>query len=117
MEDAKADAFRDEHATRVAAIGENGAGQVLQGLRNYLLHNKVPYMEITVVWDITANTRRSILHISSKSLLEWGDWKPAAIRYLEARPMVAFNDVIAEYAAVIDEYYSWLWSQVDSSHN
>ncbi|ASN19917.1 hypothetical protein [Arthrobacter sp. YN] len=105
-------AFRALQQERVAALGESVPAQILQGLRNYVVHYNVPYMEMTVEQSVSPYQMSSILHISSKSLLDCRGWKPAAERYLQEVPMVNLGRIVDDYTDLVNEYYSWFWAAV-----
>ncbi|MFJ4028407.1 hypothetical protein ACIPWF_13615 [Paenarthrobacter sp. NPDC089989] len=109
--------FGPEQERRVTKIGSSVSAQILKGLRNYLLHYNVPHMEITVTQTVSPAQTRSVLNLSSQSLLEWkkGSWESAARSYLGSVAWVDLGQMVDDYLALIEDYYSWLWSEVSSS--
>ncbi|MFK0002560.1 hypothetical protein [Paenarthrobacter sp. NPDC090522] len=106
--------FMAEQERRNKVVKDSNAGLVLRGLRNYMLHNNVPDLEITVARTLSPDQNRSTLHVDSeKLLLGWANWSSGAKKYLRSVTVVDLGELVDEYSQLAEDYYAWFWAQVE----
>lgn len=90
--------------------------QFVQGLRNFMLHRRLPIATGTLSWTREESFQsRVVLHPSD--LLKWRKWTPPAKRYIEAAgDDVAIGDVVTEYTAVVAAFHEWFRNALATRH-
>lgn len=108
----------DEYQRRIAAVTAAPITPLIQKLRNYFLHYRIPPLGVQMTFDQGARTEKFACFFSRTTALEWPDWPVLARRYLEQHKddHISLASLIAEYAAGIDALYSWLYAQFEVLH-
>lgn len=109
----------DEYERRTGEIAESEEATLLQGLRNYSLHRKLPGLAVRIS---AARSDDGVMNMSSEleldvaQLLEF-DWKAPARatleRHLDGLPL---RPIVQRHGEVITELNSWLLAQFESLH-
>lgn len=84
-------------------------------LRNYVLHVGVP--SVGIQFSFSNGEEKVTVFLDRDRALEWKDWPKAARSYLNSKAkIISIEDVIEEYADVIEELYRWLYDQFPALH-
>ena len=105
----------------------NETHQIIQGLRNYTQHRKLPIVGRAMSFNVLDNTHtlKANYYLSTDSLLEWDGWKPLARKTLENMKNmtiveqalenmsvdIAVNPLITEHYKQVTEFYNWLFGK------
>lgn len=103
----------DKKREVVAATGEHC---FLKDLRNYLMHVGIPPIGYTI--KISKDGKETfIAQLTSSKLLEWDKWSKTARAYIEGSgDHVQLVPLIKSHAAIIDEFYNWIFDQFGKLH-
>lgn len=107
----------DDYNREIKRRFRNGANhQLIQGLRNYISHRRLPLVGSVLSWTESGQMTRTF-YVPLEPLLEWDKWSSLArekLEELEGRlPIRQFVD--AYYTEVAD-FHNWLWSRVRAIH-
>ncbi len=111
----------------------NETHQLIQGLRNYTLHRKLPAVRGRMSYTAVDNKTDFTYVISTKSLLEWDGWKPLTKQKLSKLKItstvqmvkehqkkdISINQLITAHHKEVVSFYEWLgkkqkeWHEVD----
>ena len=112
---------------------DNETHQIIQGIRNYSLHRKLPVvgrmMHFNALSDKPEIEAKYIIDIAS--LLEWDGWKPLAKQKLEElintsdeqvifenkERVFCINQLITEHHQQVVSFYQWLGKKQKEWHN
>ncbi|MBS64299.1 MAG: hypothetical protein CMN27_15305 [Salinisphaera sp.] len=107
----------------VQTFAQSPVAQFIQGLRNYMLHRGLPNsrMFMTFIADPSGEngmgTMETGVTYDTSSLLDWSDWRPQAITYLEqAGKSVDPQAFTEEYVTLVNQFQDWLDSALDAYH-
>ncbi|MGI8485273.1 MAG: hypothetical protein ACR2OU_13540 [Thermomicrobiales bacterium] len=104
-------ALCDEYQMRLKPVTGLDAAMFVQGLRNYMLHYRLPSTGHQMSF---ANDPRDLSYsvtLNCNKLRDWSRWKPQVISYLDRRENVNILQAVEEYTRTIEELYRWLFSQ------
>ena len=77
----------------------------MQDFRNYMLHYGVPESVHETHFEPEENTR---VYIETAPLLEWGNWHPPALQYIQDHPSrIRLLDVVREYEKLVINFHTW----------
>ncbi|MDD5312829.1 MAG: hypothetical protein PHO26_07345 [Dehalococcoidia bacterium] len=102
--------FRNEYNEEIQKrFAQNENHQLIQGLRNYMLH--FSYVESYSNWKWTRDDgEKRTIRISIEPLLKWKKWKPLARqRILHSGDHIIIHDVVNDYYNDIKSFNNWLW--------
>lgn len=87
-------------------------------LRNYVLHYKVPPMELDIHFPGTdgSNQVDTTIAVQVRPLLEWDSLTAKARPYVNGKEAIALKDLVREYAEVIEDLYRWMFAQFEDLH-
>lgn len=97
--------YENEHSERLEVIQteinkrfvNNETHQLVQGLRNYTLHRKLPSIGGRMSYTAGDTEFDFKYVISAKSLLDWDGWKPLAKRKLDKLSNLSIEERFIEY--------------------
>jgi hypothetical protein len=89
----------------------------VQGLRNYIVHHRLPPMTTMRTWS--QGGRVTHFHFWQKSdLLKWNRWTPAAKVFLEqALDQVHVRHVVSDYEKLVNSFYDWVFDRLKDFHS
>lgn len=82
----------------------------VQGLRNYLLHNRMPSVVVQMSFTSEQQDTQFTVRLDTEKLYEWGKWKNDARTYMNGKVSIAVRDAVIEYTDAIEALYDWLFS-------
>ena len=102
--------FRNEYKEEInRRFAQNENHQLIQGLRNYMLHYSLVEGSNHWEWHREKGEKRTI-GIQTEPLLKWKGWKPLAKQKIaRAGKHIIIHDVVNQYFADIDSFHKWLW--------
>lgn len=108
--------FASQYEQRVREITDAELGPTLKDLRNYLLHNAVPPISLTMALSGDTQVHDFSVQLDTEELLRWGKWSSASKTYLGARQKLVIRDCVQEYASSIQSLHEWLFAQYSTLH-
>lgn len=100
--------FRRGYDERVGYFKQLPAARFVQQLREYVLHNRLPMTRARVRFTVGVGFDNSVA-LGVQRLLEWENWCPPAREYLQAAgDHLRLTDPVDQYAAAVEELYSWM---------
>jgi len=108
--------FAIEYRDRVADLMRSGRAPLLQKLRDYLLHYRIPPFGVHIRVE-SDSALTSTVYMDRDAALEFKDWPLLARSYLEQQPeKVPLGTLIQEYAAELEVLYRWLYDRFFELH-
>ncbi len=108
-------------------FANNETHQIIQGLRDYTQHRKLPVAGRAMSFNVLDNTPslKVNYYLSTDSLLEWDGWKPLARKSLEDMKRlttgehilsntssdIAVNRLVTEHYKQMAGFYDWLYGK------
>ena len=95
---------------------KNPLHNFLQGLRNYVVHQRFPPMTTMRSWSLGG--RITHLHFWQKmDLLKWERWNVAAKVFLErSLDQIYVKHVVSDYEKLVNEFYEWVFDRLKDFH-
>lgn len=108
--------FVSQYEHHVREITDAGLGPTLKDLRNYLLHNAVPPISLTMALPDDTQGHDFSVQLDVAELLRGGKWSSASKGYLRARQKLVIRDCVQEYSSTIQSLNEWLFAQYPKLH-
>ena len=107
--------FVEEYRERIASIAARGRGPLLQKLRDYLVHYRIP--PFGTAMNFSRNSETFIVYLDRDAALEFNDWPAAAKAFLQEQPNhIPLTPLVREYSSELEDLYTWLFDQFEGLH-
>lgn len=91
--------------------------QFVQGLRNYMLHRKIPNVSFITKIVVGGENFEHTLNLDRDELIDWEKWSGPARRFLqETKREINLYQIVTEYAAKIEDFYAWFYRRLREIH-
>lgn len=111
-------------------FANNETHQIIQGLRNYTLHRKLPVVGRVMYAYENASNFEAKYSISTDSLLEWDEWKPLAKKKLNElknlsieerfighlKRDISISQLVTDHHKEVVSFYEWLGNKQKEWH-
>lgn len=108
-----------EYDQRVKDLVDAPIVPLMQKLRDYFLHYKIPPYGVQMSFDNGTGTETFSCFLNRPKALDFSDWPAAARRYLEEHndDRISLQAIVLEYADAIESLYRWLYAQFEVLHS
>lgn len=114
-------AFAAEYDERKTAVAQSCEASFIKGLRNFMLHRRLPAAGQTVTVTNAADGTSSVeveIHLSVSQLLAWPKWgAPARILMETAGRSVALLPIVIRHGDLVKGLMAWMMSQFGPLHD
>jgi hypothetical protein len=117
MKDYAGKSVKVDYGRRVADMVAAGRAAVLQRLRNYLVHYRIPPFGLEMQLVPQDGNRSATVFLDRDAALEYDEWSAPGRKYLEAQPSrVPLRPLIVAYSADLDGLYRWFFQKFEKLH-
>lgn len=117
MKEYSGNPVRADYDRRVADMVAAGRASVLQRLRNYLIHYRIPPFGIELQLVPQPGRPSAIVFLDRDAALEYDEWTAPGRTYLEAQPSrIPMRPLIDGYSGDLDQLYIWLFERFQELH-
>jgi len=89
-------------------FGNSGMHEFVKDLRNYVAHWRITKANWNVAIDYVQKSQKAVFILKRQELLEWGQWKPSAKKYIESSgDKIDIYNLIREYNDIAEQLYRW----------
>ncbi len=104
-----------EYEDRTRRVTALDVAHFVQGLRNYLLHYRLPPITRSLSFTREPNNLSFAIRLDCAVLSAWDGWRAQAKSYLQGRESVVLLDAVQDYTSAIQDLYSWIFSQAQDT--
>ena len=111
--------LREEYDRRTQDFATNGRRLLIQQLRNYVLHNRIPPTSGNLSFTRQPEgfaVQARILLDPKQLLTHWTDWKKPVRRLLESGIELDLQELVNEYFEHVIDLHSWLYEAQVREH-
>jgi len=104
----------EAYAKEVRKVTDHPAGPVLQRMRNYLVHYRVPPFVTQMEFSSPPSIK---LYLKRDQMLQYKEWTKPARDFLESQgDLVELRVLIEEDLSRLEALYRWLYGQIGALH-
>jgi hypothetical protein len=117
MRDYSEQPAKAEYDRRVADMVAAGRASVLQRLRNYLIHYRIPPFGLEMQLVPQPGKPSAMVFLDRDAALEYDEWTAPGRKYLEAQPgRIPLRPLIHGYSTDLERLYAWLFARFHELH-
>jgi hypothetical protein len=109
--------FPDYQNQIETVMSKNKYTQFFQGLRNFIIHKKIPNIGNNWAWNRDSGFQNSVF-LNSAELLDFDDWKPEALTWIRGAEegQIDLGNITRIYTDCITEFNGWFFHRLEEIH-